>query len=333
MIYIMVMAAHASGLQGGIHEVVVGVPDLAVAIAHWQAFGYAVVSRGRLDAAAAHTLYGRHRELQAVRLGHGRARSGLIRLQQWSAAAGQGLGSAPLRTAGSRWTVHRTHDITPALVWGRYLQKSLAGTAIAGPVVHSVDAGSASINHAVLTAHFRHVLMVRHGIDVPLYGSPDPACLLGASEVVHAGIVVTAAQADKLWFYSRLGFQALSQRRVQYDPQSVATQLFPLYPGEALVEHDFDDPASRPGPSQLPGRLRAFVLEPGDGADFQTAPGDDGYNLYSLRHAGFRTADAGGGWLEGLGARSLGMGRDEFGEWAWRFRAPDGYEWLGLPAV
>ena len=98
------------------------------------------------------------------------------------------------------------------------------------------------------------------------------------------------------------------------------------------MEHDFDDPASLPGPGQLPGRLRAFVLEPGAGTGFQTAPGDDGYNLYSLRHAGFGAADAGCGWLVGLGARSLGAGRDEFGESACRFRAPDGYEWLGLPA-
>jgi hypothetical protein len=119
---------------------------------------------------------------------------------------------------------------------------------------------------------------------------------------------------------------------VAYDPQSVATQLFPLYPGEALAEHDFDDPRSLPGPGQLPGRLRAFVLEPGHESDFQTAPGDDGYNLYSLRHTGFAVADAGRHWLAGLGAESLGAGPDEFGEVACRFRAPDGYEWLGLPA-
>ena len=333
MIYMPVMGSRAYGLQGGIHEVIIGVPDLRVATAHWQAFGYAVECQGHLDADAAHTLYGRQRALQALRLAHGGATSGLIRLQQWSAAAGLGLGCAPLRTAGSRWTVHRTHDITPALVWGSYLQKSLAGTAIAGPVVHSVDARSASINHAVLTTHFRHVLMVRHGSDVPRYGTPDPASLLGASEIAHAGLIVPAARAGTLQFYSRLGFQALSQRRVPYDPHSVATQLFPLYPGEALVEHDFDDPASRPGAGQLPGRLRAFVLETAAGADFQTAPGDDGYNLYSLRHAGFRAADVEHRWLADLGAVPLGAGRDEFGELASRFRAPDGYEWLGLPAA
>ena len=333
MIYIMLMGSHAAGLQGGIHEVIVGVPDLGAAIAHWQAFGYAVISHGRLDASAAHSLYGRRIALQAARLGHGGASSGLIRLQQWRDAAGPGLGSAPLRTAGSRWTVHRTNDITPAMVWGRYLEKTLAGTTIAGPVIHGVDARTASINHAVLTPHYRHVLMVRHGIDVPLYGTPDPASLLGASEVAHAGIVVAAARAGTLRFYSLLGFRAMSQRRVGYDPQSVATQLFPLYPGEALVEHDFDDPRSLPGPGQLPGRLRAFVLEPGHESDFQTAPGDDGYNLYSLRHIGFGAADAGRHWLASLGAESLGAGRDEFGELVCRFRAPDGYEWIGLPAV
>lgn len=333
MIYITVMGSHASGLQGGIHEVIVGVPDLGAAVAHWQPFGYHSVSEGRLDAGAARALYGRPSALQSVRLGHVGATSGLVRLQQWSDAAGRGLGVAPLRVAGSRWTVHRTRDITPALAWGRYLEKTLAGTRVTGPVIHSVDARSASINHAVLTPHFRHVLMVRHGIDVPLYGTPDPASLLGASEVAHAGIVVAASRAESLRFYPLLGFRAMSRRRVAYDPQSVATQMFPLQPGEALIEHDFDDPRSRPGPGQLPGRLRAFVLEPGHATDFQTVPGDAGYNLYSLRHGAFGAAGAAGDWLLGLGAVSLGAGRDEFGEPACRFRAPDGYEWLGLPAA
>jgi hypothetical protein len=96
-------------------------------------------------------------------------------------------------------------------VWGRYLQKSLPGTTIMGPVIHSIDARSASINHAVLTPYFRQVLMARH--------------------------------------------------------------------------------------------------------------------------AGFGAADVGRGWLVGLGAVPLGDGLDEFGELACRFRSPDGYEWLGLPAV
>jgi len=100
---------------------------------------------------------------------------------------------------------------------------------------------------------------------------------------------------------------------------------------EVLIPREM--PMPLPGPGQLPGRLRAFVLEPGHESDFQTAPGDDGYNLYSLRHTGFGVADAGRHLLAGLGAESLGAGPDEFGEVACRFRAPDGYEWLGLPAV
>lgn len=332
MLYINTMRTMSPGLLGGIHEVVIGVPDIDAAALHWRAFGYEVLRRGALDAAAAAALYGHPESMQAVRLGHGGATSGLIRLQQWNRPASAGLGSAPLRMPGSRWSVHRTLDITPALVWGRHLAKTVAGTAVSGPVIHSVSAVAASINHAVLTPFYRHVLMVRHGIDVPRYGTPDDASLLGASEVAHAGMVVAATDAALLEFYPLLGFKPMSVRRVVFDPESVATQLFPLYPGEALIEHDFDDPESAPGPGQLPGRLRAFVLEPGRDPPHQTAPGDLGYCLYSLRHVACGHPDAGQAWLRERGATPLGAGPDEFGARSCRFRAPDGYQWLGLPA-
>ena len=332
MLYIMLMAAPHPELVGGIYEVIVSVPDLDAAARHWESFGYAAVRHGELDAKSAQTLYGRAHSLLALRLGHGPARCGLIRLQQWAQAGASGLGTAPLRSLGSRWTVHRTQDITPALAWGRHLERNLPGTVTAGPVVHSVSLTAASINYAVLTAHYRHVLMVRHGIPTPLYGTPDTASMLGASEITHAGIVVPAAQAHTLDFYRLLGFQPMSVRRVAYDPESVATQLFPLYPGEALIEHDFDDPQSRPGAGQLPGRLRAFVLEPGAGLPSRTAPGDTGLDLYAVRHRACNAADSGRALLTSLGAEALGSGRDEFGEQVCRFRAPDGYEWLGLPA-
>ncbi len=332
MLYINSMQARSSGLRGGIHEVVIGVPDIDTAVSHWQAFGYDIVQRGQLSDSAALELYGYRESLQAVRLGHGKATSGLVRLQQWNRPLAAGLASAPLRVTGSRWSVHRTHDITPALVWGRYLEKSAPGTVVNGPVIQSVSAMAASINHAVLTPLYRHVLMVRHGIDVPVYGTPDPGCLLGSSEVVHAGIVVNTVDAALLEFYSLLGFKPMSVRRVVYDRQSVATQLFPLYPGEALVEHDFDDPESTAGRGQLPGRLRAFVLEPGADSPQQTVPGDLGYGLYTVRHTVCNGPEMGRKWLQDLGATSLGCGPDEFGVRSCRFRAPDGYQWLGMAA-
>lgn len=326
------MKSHPGDLQGGIYEIVIGVEDLAAATAHWQAFGYAPAAAGHLNADAAASLYGRASSLRSIRLAHGAATSGLIRLQCWEDPLPGELGVRDLRVGGSRWSVHRTSDITPALVWGRHLMRVEPGIRVRGPVIHSVSATAASINHAVLTPLFRHVLMVRHGIDVPLYGTPDHAALLGASEVVHAGIVVPVALAQELDFYRLLGFKPASVRRVVYDPDSVATQMFPLSPGEALVEHDFDDPRSASGAGQLPGRLRAFVLESESTDSRQTEPGQLGYNLYSIRH---RRCNHPGGetgrWLQDLGAKVLGAGPDEFATPTCRFRAPDGYQWLVMP--
>ncbi|MCS6946827.1 MAG: hypothetical protein NZM12_04355, partial [Steroidobacteraceae bacterium] len=94
---------------------------------------------------------------------------------------------------------------------------------------------------------------------------------------------------------------------------------------------DFDDPLSRPGRGQLPGRLRVLLLATAETPSAQqTAPGDLGYAFYAVRHTELAVGAA-AAWLESLGATVLGLGRDEFGEPAIRFAAPDGYQWLALP--
>jgi hypothetical protein len=335
MLYNIFMTQPANANFEGIYEIVVNVPQLAPAIEHWAALGYKPGQRGALTASQAQLLYGLAAAVESVRLIHGASRVGLIRLQQWSdPPVGPGLAISPLRLLGSRWSVHRAPDITPALAWGRDLQR-VAGATINGPVVHSQGPAKASINHAVLTAHYRHVLMVRYGVDTPLYGTPEPTALLRCSAVCHAGIVVAPKARETLDFYRRLGFQRMSERRVNYDPESVATQMFPLHPGEALIEIDFDATRSRPGPGQLPGRLRAFVLESAQpqAAPITTGPGILGYSDYSIRHDSLPAPSDSefANTCHALGAELLGRGVDEFGEMSARIRAPDGYSWLVLP--
>jgi len=250
-------------VDGGVREVVIGVPDLAEAVVHWREWGYHVDRPGALDADAARRLYGVGASLQALRLRHGTANCGLIRLWQWSplASPAAGLGLSSMRSTGSRWSVHRTDDITAALGWARHLSRSMPPVSVTGPVVHSHGPGIASINLAVFTPLYRHVVLVRRGIDVPRYGTPDRLSPLGTSEACHVGLVLPDSMRAATQFYSALGLRLASERRVSFDPESVATQMFPLRPGEALTEMDFDDRAAGPGAAQLPGRLRVFLLQ------------------------------------------------------------------------
>jgi catechol 2,3-dioxygenase-like lactoylglutathione lyase family enzyme len=317
--------------------VIVTVPDLAAALHHWRPWGYRAGASGELSAAAASRLYGHASALRALRLEHGVARNGRIRLWQWADVRGPGLALAALRVPGSRWSVHRTHNITPALAWAASLERaahSVRGAddvRIVGPVTHAHGDGAASINLAVLTAQFRHVVLVRHGIDVPRYGTPSPDALLGTSEVCHAGLVLPSAARASLPFYEALGLRRVSERRVLFDPRSVATQMFPLRPGEALREIDFDDPSAGPGPAQLPGRLRVFMLErdaplgpasSADAADATVRPGDLGYGPYVVaRPAALAPMIA-------TGATVLAEEPDEFGGRCARVAGPDGQTWL-----
>lgn len=312
-------------VDGGVREVVIGVPDLAEAAAHWREWGYRVDRPGALDADAAHRLYGVGASLQALRLRHGTACCGLIRLWQWSppARTASGLGLAAMRSIGSRWSVHRTDDITAALGWARHLSQSMPTVSVTGPVVHSHGRGIASINLAIFTPLYRHVVLVRRGIDVPRYGTPDPLSLLGTSEACHVGLVLPDSMRAATRFYSALGLCLVSERRVSFDPESVATQMFPLRPGEALTEMDFDDPSAGPGAGQLPGRLRVFLLQSSSAeACLSPALNALGYVAYTLRLQGNAAA------LRDSGAAVDGQGADEFGDDAVSFRAPDGQRWL-----
>ena len=93
------------GAVGGLYDIAVGVTDAVAAIAYWQRFGFRVGEHGKLSAIAAKALYRVDSALTAVRLFHGTADHGLIRLMIWEKPSGPGLGLAPLRSrarAGSR---------------------------------------------------------------------------------------------------------------------------------------------------------------------------------------------------------------------------------------
>ncbi|MDW8259680.1 MAG: hypothetical protein RML32_09585, partial [Gammaproteobacteria bacterium] len=71
-----------AGAIGGLYEAGVGVPDLEASCADFAAYGCRPGPAGALDAAAARRLYGVDSALRSVRLLHGAADHGGIRLMQ-----------------------------------------------------------------------------------------------------------------------------------------------------------------------------------------------------------------------------------------------------------
>ncbi len=329
-----------SGLvQGGIREICIGVEDIDAAIAYWRCFGYAPVQRGGLEAAQSLALYGVDQPLDAVRLGHGTARNGLVRLWRWPEPLSPGLSMARLRTPGNRWSVHKSDDLLR--VWTHALVHQRQGRPIAlrGPVINAHlkvpeaeqptfrDAVPCALNLQIFTPEYQTVVMQRLHVDVGRYGTCDPGSLFQASEGCHMAIVVYTDDLSMFDFYDGvLGLKRQKARRLGHNPGNIASDMFDLEPGEFFTEIDFDDPESGDSTAtHLPGRLRVFAVEaPMRDPDMtaQSQPGHLGYTLYSLA-----TADIAAAHARLADHQATPVLTDEFGRPSFAFTSPDGYRW------
>lgn len=330
----------ARGLvAGGILDVLIGVPDLVEAIGWWQAFGYRVGQGGSLDAGAAAGLYGHASAARAVRLFHQSADHGLVRLVEWQRPSGPGLGLAPFKVVGSRWSAALVARLAPVCAHAKYAR--LAGRPIRvhapdfvpAPGTSQVPFGrpiSGAFEMALAQPLYRQVLFERVDADNPLYGQVNPGSLLRASQFTHCCVVTRGVPGAAFGFYD----EALGLRRsgdfplAWADIGSSGKDILALEPGEGFRLLKFDDPRSGAGPTKRSGRLTLFDF----GADSTQAdrradalPGALGHTLYTLRlldlEAGKRVVEAAGG--TGITATL----RNEFGERGFLATAPDGVRW------
>ena len=325
----------------GVVDIGIGVPDLATAVHHWQQFGYQAREEGALARSQCARLYGVATALRAVRMSHGDADRGLIRLMQWDQAGGPGLAMAPLRTPGNRWSVQRTDSLLTALAHAEVLRQQGQPVSVVGPIINARSvipmreqrpfAATMPIawNVQIFRPHYQQVLMQRDHIDVSRLGRIAERSLFRASEVCHVAAVIATRSLALFDFYDHvLGFVRTTQRRFEFDPESPASVMFGLEPGEAFTEIDFDDAAAANDSARaLSGRLRIFALEPRTPAapPIDAAPGQLGYSLYAietnelerLRH---KVAASGATQVSPILV-------DEFARPAFSFRAPDGYFW------
>jgi hypothetical protein len=325
----------------GVYEVGIGVADLSAALRHWQAFGFSLASTGSLNRTRARSLYGVDSALQSWRLAHGSSDKGLVRLMRWDRPLGPGLSMAPLRTPGNRWTVQMTDDMMLAWTHAEVARRLGRSISVLGPVLNARAAiplvqqqpfhadVPATYNLQMFQPESQQVVMQRLSIDARRLGTVDARSLLRTSEVCHVGVVAYNRPLESFGFYERaLGLVRSTQKRFLYDPESPASEMFALRPGEAFTEIDFDDPRSASDASiQLSGRLRVFAVESPSPhpAAIDACAGVLGYGLYTLR-----TADP---WALSEAVRRehassvTEVQANEFAELSFCFRSPDGYHW------
>jgi len=333
-----------TGICQGVYEVGIGVTDPDGALRHWENFGYRLRATGSLDRAAALALYDVDSTLHSWHLSHNAADKGLIRLMRWERPAGPGLEMAPLRTPGNRWSVQKTDDLLTVWTHAEVARRQGHAISVLGPVLNAraaipvaaqrpfVAAVPAAYNLQFFQPLFQQIVMQRQQIDVERLGRIAATSLFRTSEVCHVGLVVYTPDVALFDFYERaLGLMRTTQRRFPYDPDSPASEMFALRPGEAFTEIDFDDPRARADPSHsLAGRLRIFAVESSSPPTppVDARPGELGYALYTLRTDDVRTL-----WQAVIGCGATHVTpilTDEFGAPAFSFRAPDGYAWTAV---
>jgi len=329
-------------VSSGIHDIGIGVPDLADSIAYWERFGYRVGETGTIDAARAKELYSVDSSCRSVRMFHLDSDVGLVRLMQWDQPLGTGLQMAPLRTPGNRWSVHKTDDIVTAWNHGEVLRRQGQPINMVGPVINArlqtavdqqrpfLEPVSVSHNLQIFQPLYQHVLMQRFNIDVGTYGTVNEDSMFRCSEACHMAIVVYTDKLEAFDFYDQvLGLKRTIVRRLKYEMGSAPTVMFDLREGESFTELDFDDPRFDPRlDGARSGRLRVFAVEAAQPADDRrslSGPGQLGYSLYTLKsHDVSKTRDM----VKSSSATDVSdLLNDEFGRSSFAFRAPDGFVW------
>lgn len=326
----------------GVYDIGVGVDNMERAVEFWRGFGYHVGEMGQLPADQSEALYGVYSSVTTTRLFHQSARQGLIRLVRWNDTPGPGLQMAPLRTAGTRWSVHKTDDLLTAYSHGLTTQLQRKPISILGPIINARSARAiddqqpfrepvpCSYNLQLFQPESQVVVMQRQHIDVSSYGEINQNSLLRTSQACHVALVHQGFDEAIPAFYEKaFGVVRTGSIQLQYDPDSVATAMFNLAPGESLREIDLDDPrCSADGVDPQPGRLRLFFLEsdlPLPKKHASASPGQLGYCLYSYRT---RDPERLRESVISAGAYSVtALLSDEFGRPSFSFRAPDGYFW------
>lgn len=325
----------------GIYELCIGTDDLVADLHYWQQLGYRIGRTGALDGSTAYSLYGVDSALRSVRLLHGDADHGLVRLMAWESPTGPGLGAAPMRVLGGRWSATLT-DALWTLVNHAEDAVEAHGDAVryippvrqviyegAGERTPFIDPWIGVRETVFMGPRARHVFFQRFGYTVPNYGAISELAPLRTSQITHFGLIARG-DAEQLDFYEEtLGLLRARDGGVSSADSVGPANIFDLRPGERYFTTDFDDPRSSTDWQRArSGRLKIIRFDadvPLDDHMAAARPGALGPALYTYRVS---DANAFHARLHGSNATELtDVQPNEFGEPTLCFTAPDGYAW------
>lgn len=331
---------------GGVYEMAIGTTDPVAELLYWQGFGYRLSQLAELDAEGAGRLYGVRSSLRSLRLGHGDADHGLIRLMHWQDPVNDGLGTTGMRALGNRWGATLSENLLDIV---NHAEDAAArGMPIrTSPMIrqqiYAAADGKPFVEPAVcvrelimLQPHARQVLFQRFGYTVPNYGKVDPASRFKTSQITHVGLVVQGENGMIDFYEEVLGLLRVRDAgETSFEKVEGGANVFELEPGERYLCTDFDDPRSSASDYKKArsGRLKIIRYDKGvhvPDVHRLSRPGALGPSLYTYR---VRDLEAYQGRVTASAARDVTpVVANEFGEASFSFVAPDGYFWTLMGA-
>ena len=334
-------------MTGGVFEVVIGTDDLLGQVRWWTQFGYRIGERGALAAAEAEALYGVASAARSVRMRHQDADHGLVRLVEWERPTGPGLGTAPLRVQGSRWTAMLSADVVSVSNHAQQAEWDGAEQHFVPPQwaqIYQPPAGNdpffsalVGVREMLLTRpQTRQVLFQRFGYSVPHYGRVNETAFFPTSQVTHFGLLHHGDHPEWLAFYDRLGLVRARHAEAFSPAGPGARVVWDLQEGDGDATTDFDDPRSVPGNFQSYRSGRLKIVRFPDTLDTPDRRADAKLGALGMTAYVYRVRDldaAQGAVAEGGATDVSEAAPDEFGDRAFSFTAPDGYAWVLVEAA
>ncbi len=337
---------------GGLFETCIGVPDLDAGTRYWESFGFHAGPEGCLDASAAEALYGHNTAVKSRRLLHTDSDHGLIRLMQWDTPRNDGLGLKPFRGHGNRWAGQFVRSASDISNHARVAEKAGQPVYDLPPTFIDLSAynpdlfgGKAPVpfhdmiiavrEYTLIQPLWRQAFLERFNYESKMLGKFNDDCLFPATQIVHAGLMLTSDDHGVFDFYDQvLGLKRVSDHPVTWDEAMASRGAFDLVEGETHWSVNFEEPRSGAGMDERrSGRLLMFRFGTDSKLEDQTdlaRPGCLGHSNLTWRIrdlAVFRSECGAAGCTD-----ITDLLTDEFGTQAFTCITPDGFTWTFLQA-
>jgi len=325
-------------VEAGIYEFVFGAAaeQRDALLEFWAKLGFSPIAEGGLSAKESKQLYRHEAKLQAIRLAHSGCsewRTGLVRLQFWSTLRNPGLGNQRPIETGSRWMGLYTQDILQLRDafdnadsqqrWKLWLSPLVHAPLVDPPPEVTFNQPFVGLREfLVFGDDFRLAFIQRGGFDRPGFGTFDDSQSYKNTEGSHANIVQPAGNFATEFYKSLFGYETAPFGEAHdsgSEPSTIAA--LKLKPKETFR-------VERLRAKDCPSGLLQVYSSYSPGGDLRdlSRPGSRNLSAYSIRVADtgeFSAALKGSQW-----SLETAVCRDEFGDGAICFDAPDGYAWI-----